>query len=316
MASSNSNNGRKQQQPIDQGRKRRDASVTRQNVNNMNRNLPFADLGLHRRKSATTATSSSKKNNGRSPTSSSVISAYQTNSPSGRGGGSRTGKAVVLGRKQPQLQQDSTSELKTGEVGMSPSPKADNPDDVGLQPQQEVIDPKKWGTSVSKAFLRRELLKPDSIYWKMKPKDAYDSRKDLFSPFKYTNFVTNFRNLKGAIKGEIEAISFDDMAVKKEQAAFPLSEVDSRGNKRYHNHPARQLLADDIKNGAGKTYLNRPRDLRKTRNEYLEFSPEYFRKQFNRQKQREIEEVGWQHRRNVKGAKKNLARLDRLENTE
>ena len=43
MASSNSN-GRKQQQPIDQGRKRRDASVTRQNVNNMNRNLPFVYL--------------------------------------------------------------------------------------------------------------------------------------------------------------------------------------------------------------------------------------------------------------------------------
>ena len=177
-----------------------------------------------------------------------------------------------------------------------------------------MIDPKKWGTSVSKAFLRQELLKQDSEYWTMQPKAAYASRSDLFSPFKYSNFVTNFRNLKVTIKGEIEAISFDDEAVKKEQAAFPLSEVDSRGNRRYHNHPARQLLVEDIKNGAGKTYFNRPRDLRNTRSEYLEFNPEYFRKQYNRQKQREIEEVGWQHRRNVRGAKKNLARLDKLQN--
>ncbi len=106
--------------------------------------------------------------------------------------------------------------------------------------------------------------------------------------------------------GEVAAISFDDDAVKKEQAAFPLSEVDRRGNKRFHNHPARQLLIDDIKNGAGITYFNRPRDLRKTKSDYMEFAPSQFRKQFNRQKQREKEEVGWQHRRNLKGAAKNV----------
>lgn len=124
-----------------------------------------------------------------------------------------------------------------------------------MQPQQQVIDPKKWGTSVSKAFLRQELLKKDSIYWTLTPKDAYASKPELFSPFKYENFVTNLRNLKKSVKGELEAISFDDEAVKKEQAAFPLSELDRRGNKRFHDHPARQLLIDDIKNGAGTNYV-------------------------------------------------------------
>ncbi len=61
--------------------------------------------------------------------------------------------------------------------------------------------------------------------------------------------------------GEVAAISFHDDAVKKEHAAFPLSEVDRRGNKRFHNHPAI----------AGVTYFNRPRDLRKTKSEYTEF---------------------------------------------
>ena len=187
----------------------------------------------------------------------------------GRGGRGRGGL------KQPQ--KDCPSEQKNDKAATPPLPKADL-NEISLHPQQEVIDPKKWGTSVSKAFLRQELLKPDSEYWKMKPKDAYESRTDLFSPFNYTNFVTNFRNLKGSIKAEVDAISFDDEAVKKEQAAFPLSEMDSRGNKRFHNHPARQLLVEDIKNGAGKTYFNRPRDLRNTRSEYLEFKPEYFRK--------------------------------------
>jgi len=39
------------------------------------------------------------------------------------------------------------------------------------------------------------------------PKAAYTSKPELFSPFKYENFVTNFRNLKRSIKCEVEAIS-------------------------------------------------------------------------------------------------------------
>jgi hypothetical protein len=53
----------------------------------------------------------------------------------------------------------------------------------------------------------------------------------------------------------MKAIFFDDEAVKKELISFPPSEVDRRGNKRFHTHPAKQLLTDDIKNGAGETYL-------------------------------------------------------------
>ena len=102
MASSNSI-GRKQQ-PIDQGRKKRDDSTNRQNVN-VNRNNLFADIGGHQRKSATTATSSSKNNNGRSSTSSSVISTHQKRPPSGRGrGGSRAQRGTG----------DCPSELKNG----------------------------------------------------------------------------------------------------------------------------------------------------------------------------------------------------------
>ena len=171
------------------------------------------------------------------------------------------------------------------------------------QSQKQTIDPKNWAQSASKAFLRQELLKEDSIYWTLSPKDAYSSMPALFSPFKYENFVTNFRNLKKSIKGEIEAISFDDGAVKKEKEAFPPDGVDRRGNERFHIHPAKQLLIDDIKNGAGMTYFNL------TLNEYMEFDPKYFRKAFNRQKQREKEEVGWQHRRNLRGARNNLQRV-------
>ena len=181
--------------------------------------------------------------------------------PGGRGGsrgGGPRGRGEG-GRAQPQRDND-CSGFQNSEAAVASGVNAVN---KGTQPQQQVVDPPKWGTSAAKAFLRQELLKEDSIYWTLTPKDAFASNK-LFFPFKYKNFVTNFRNLKCSIMGEVAAISFDDDAVKREQAAFPLSEVDRRGNKRFHNHPARQLLIDDIKNGAGITYFNRPRDLRKT----------------------------------------------------
>jgi hypothetical protein len=163
--------------------------------------------------------------------------------------------------------------------------------------------------SVSKAFLRAELLKEDSTYWHLSTREVYNSRPDLFSPFQFTNFSTNFRNLKKSIRGEIDAILFDDEAVKKESLAFPRAEVNKRGNKPFHCHPAKQHLIDDVKNGAGVMYFNRPRDLRRMKACYMEFNEKVLRKEFNRQKQREKEQVGWQHRRNTRGARINLERL-------
>jgi len=230
--------------------------------------------------------SSASASNGRSSTTS-VISTQQ-GPPS-----------ILAGRGQQQRRSETSGNKRSSTKTTAAQP----------QKQVDSIDPKNWAQSSSKAFLRKELLQKDSVYWTLTPKAAYTSKPELFSPFKYENFVTNFRNLKRSIKCEVEAISFDDEAVKKELAAFPLAEVDRRGNKRFHNHPAKQLLIDDIKNGAGKTYFNRPRDLRETKDEYKEFNKVYFRKQFNRQKQREKEVVGWQYRRNLKGARNNIQRV-------
>jgi hypothetical protein len=236
-------------------------------------------------------TSSSSAVNDRSSTSS-VIMTQQGPPP-----------PPFAGRGQQQRNNQRSAQKNGNKKSSSSTPTA------AAQPQQQTIDPKNWAQSLSKAFLRKELLNKDSIYWKLTSKEAYASKPDLFNPFKYENFVTNFRNLKNSIQGEMKAIFFDDEAVKKELISFPPSEVDRRGNKRFHTHPAKQLLTDDIKNGAGETYFNRPRDLRKTRDEYMEFNQIYFRKAFNRQKQREKEEVGWQFRRNVAGAKNNLQRV-------
>jgi hypothetical protein len=278
-------------------------------INNRNGSNEAGGLALHRRSDVSVLSSLSTGGRGREQGIGGASSSSSGAAGRGGGGGDRVqGRGLGDGGRGGRVGGRGRGEG----VGMgraAGSQKTSLASKATAQSQKQTIDPKNWAQSASKAFLRQELLKEDSIYWTMTPKDAYSSMPALFSPFKYENFVTNFRNLKKSIKGEIEAISFDDGAVKKEKEAFPPDGVDRRGNERFHIHPAKQLLIDDIKNGAGMTYFNRPRDLRETKDEYMEFDPKYFRKAFNRQKQREKEEVGWQHRRNLRGARNNLQRV-------
>ena len=111
------------------------------------------------------------------------------------------------GRGQQQRNNQRSAQKNGNKKSSSSTPTA------AAQPQQQTIDPKNWAQSLSKAFLRKELLNKDSIYWKLTSKEA-------FNPFKYENFVTNFRNLKNSIQGEMKAILFDDEAVKKQRGRY------------------------------------------------------------------------------------------------
>ena len=98
------------------------------------------------------------------------------------------------GRGQQQRNNQRSAQKNGNKKSSSSTPTA------AAQPQQQTIDPKNWAQSLSKAFLRKELLNKDSIYCKLTSKEAYASKPDLFNPFKYENFVTNFRNLKNSIQ--------------------------------------------------------------------------------------------------------------------
>ena len=112
--------------------------------------------------------------------------------------------------------------------------------------------------------------------------------------------------MKKSITSDQELIKFDDNAVKIEKEAFKRGELTGHGNPFYDTSAARVSLIQDVKDGTVKQYKSHPRDLRETKEEYKMFSSDVFTKHVNREIRRAKEEVSWQHKRNLKGSKKNL----------
>jgi hypothetical protein len=137
----------------------------------------------------------------------------------------------------------------------------------------------------------------------MKPRSVYDSDKEQFHLFEYTKFRTNLNSLKKSVRSEGQQINFDDNTVRHEAAKFPRKEVTSKGLPFYDTSEARKALVADVSSGKAELYQGHPRDLRKTNNEYAKFPPIIFAKHVHREKQKVIEKVGWQNRRNVEGSR-------------
>lgn len=164
----------------------------------------------------------------------------------------------------------------------------------------------KWEESDAKQHIRQSLEGDETHeYWNMKPGDVYNSNKILFHQYKYENFRTNLNSLKKSIALNTQQIKFDELAIKEEAKAFKRGEVTNHGNLYYDTSKARESLVMDVKDGTAHAYKNHPRDLRAKRPEYQSFGLNVFTKHFNREIRRANEEVGWQHRQNVKGSKMN-----------
>ncbi len=173
----------------------------------------------------------------------------------------------------------------------------------------------KWGDSEAKKHLRQCLEGDEKhSYWTIKPYDLYQSNKLLFHQYKYSNFRTNLNTLKKSISADMGQISFDELAIKLESMTFTREEVTSHGNPFYDTSKARESLVKDVNDGTASKYKTKPRDLRTTKPEYQCFRSDVFTKHFNREIRRKKEEVGWQHRRNIRGSKQNLAKHDHLQN--
>lgn len=164
----------------------------------------------------------------------------------------------------------------------------------------------KWEDSDAKQHIRQSLEDDEMhAYWTMKPGLVYDSNKHLFHQYKYENFRTNLNALKKSTALNVQQIKFDENALKVESNAFSRMELTSHGNPFYDTSKARESLIKDVKDGAADAYKNHPRDLWAKRPEYQSFQPDVFTKHFNREIRRSKEEVGWQHRRNLRGSKLN-----------
>ena len=175
----------------------------------------------------------------------------------------------------------------------------------------------EWADSKAKKHLRLCLEGDEEhSYWTMQPLDLYQSNKLLFHQYKYSNFRTNLNTLKKSISVDNGQIKFDELAIKLESMTFTREEVTKHGNPYYDTSKARESLVRDVDDGTAAKYKNKPRELRATKPEYQCFRPYVFTKHYNRETRRQKEEVGWQHRRNLKGSRTNLTKHDRLQTVE
>ena len=93
---------------------------------------------------------------------------------------------------------------------------------------------------------------------------------------------------------------------------FPRKERTSRGDKFWDTHRASQYLHYDVKIGA---ILNmKPSDVQKTRPEYLEFSPLYFRKAYFKEIHKQLTGPYWAAKRNKKARQKIEDEMDEMKN--
>lgn len=263
----------------------------------------------------------------------------QSSAGSGRGVFTSNSKSVrmisagVAARKSsssPKISTEESSQEKTGEIkevagdSQSVAVVGTRPDGYSIGKKKESgrectcgscikriagLIKTKWGDSDAKQHIRQCLEGNENHpYWTMMPSDLYDSNKLMFHQYKYTNFRSNLSGLKKSIASDRGQILFDEHAVKVEAKAFKREQLTAHGNPFYDTSAARTLLIQDVKDGTAEGYKHRPRDLRATKNEYKQFNPVTFTKHFNRELRRQKEEVGWQHKRNLKGSKKNLLR--------
>ena len=78
---------------------------------------------------------------------------------------------------------------------------------------------------------------------------------------------------------------------------FPAKEVTNRGEKFFHRHPAKYLLAEDVKSGLA--YELKPELLHAHRSQYQEFPLRTFRKYIHQEKEKQRTEPYWRHKRNI-----------------
>ena len=105
----------------------------------------------------------------------------------------------------------------------------------------------------------------------------------------------------------MESIRFEDKAADQHWMRFCESALDSRGNPKLHNNPAKNLLELDV--AAGKAKGRKPADIQKDRPEYELFEKKQWRSAVNNERQKQKGEI-WYAKRNKQGALRHIKRRE------
>jgi hypothetical protein len=171
---------------------------------------------------------------------------------------------------------------------LNTSNKIDSTRTMPPTPQQFI----KWTNSEGKALLLRD-IEEGTIPETMAPQEVFDHYAHLpeFSMLEKNekkDFTRRLASLRKSISLVAENLADAERYAARDAAAlahdrqiYPEKTHNDRGERLFHNSPARLLLREDI--DAGKYEKGKPQKLRETREEYQEFSPNKFRKRIHQE---------------------------------
>jgi hypothetical protein len=158
------------------------------------------------------------------------------------------------------------------------------------QPSDFKVKPKvePWKNSKAKALLIRLLRDKSSAFHLLSPEKAWES-SEWFKTYPKNRFINNMKNLKRALEVRDLIVANDNKIIEAEIAS--LRKLDHAAVREYplwHDHDASRLLEEDLKNGLNKRMT--PLAFQQTREEYLAFPCDIFRKHIYQEerKQREM----------------------------
>ena len=158
--------------------------------------------------------------------------------------------------------------------------------------------PKPWQHCQAKKDLKRALLDSTSPIHGM----SMDAIRNADARYKqYPNFPKYYEDLKVQVAMEKKNVREDDVAVEEFMKNNPRSDLNKRGYPHWDTHAAKKLLEVDVANGLHEKM--KPRELRRTREEYKEFPRDVFVKRVNREVDKQRCAEFWAFKRNKRGMK-------------
>ncbi len=144
-------------------------------------------------------------------------------------------------------------------------------------------------------MLEKELWNVNSCFRSMNIKDIHSS--DVrFSVYPLKNFTTNFRSLKKKVDELRVQVNFDNLAVSQHKKMYPQVPHTKQRYPYWDDHPAKQLLEDDMHNGKANAML--PSQFRMTRRCYQDFPPNIFCARAHAEMRKQREQTFWVAKRN------------------
>lgn len=124
----------------------------------------------------------------------------------------------------------------------------------------------------------------------MDPKDVYKMRPE-YKQYDQDRFCANVKALRERIDKYQAKADADSRALAHDRILHPPPATNHKGYPRWCDSDAERLLKQDM--DAGKHLTMKPKDLRKTRSEYLAFPPKTFRDHIHQESRNRRETPYW-----------------------